>query len=632
MKTSRKRSLRSSKTPGDGFYRHVNGKWLKKHHIAAAMSEYSLTQEIQDITDNFLLESIKKLPESKTLTPSTDEDRLKLFEQIYKARNEQREEDYLRVCLSELMEFKTGSDIGQFFGWLCRHSVDTIIAIVNLRETHPPYFNRLAIVTNSLTLPLNYYSNPDSDAWKAYVQFVGTCSVELGLPFLMRAIEAEIQLARIMDAPYLNLSKSKEGRHLESMIPGFEWASFMDGLDLDSHWKSRIWIVDVPDKIKRLLKWVCKADTELVVALFSLHLIRVSATYLKKPIRDAANHLFGGTLLGLEKPESEEKQILKTIKNILPASLCNFYSKQAENTSVKGIQDLVEQIQESAISIMKDTTLLSKKAHRSTLEKLHRMKFLIGHGPSNPLPLITYNEDSILHTSLTIFSETMRDTVKYTGKPANSNNAYYPCFQVNASYYPETNHIVLPWGILQEPLYSQKEPLGWNYGTIGATIGHEITHAFDLEGSMFSERAIYKDSWTRRDRVRFGKQTRRVSHFYKKFKHHGKTLNGKKTLSEDWADLGGIKIALHALNNQLTSLSADKKKEAHRNFFIGYATSWRSLVRKKKMLYSLETSVHSPAEDRVDRIVPQFQEWVDAFDIDLTDALFIPVKDRLKFF
>lgn len=596
------------------------------------MSEYSLTQEIQDTTDNFLLESIKKLPESKTLTPNTDEDRLKLFEQIYKARNEQREEDYLRVCLSELMEFKSARDLSQFFGWLCRHSVDTIIGIVTLRETHPPYFNRLAIVANSLTLPLKYYSNQDSDVWKAYVEFIGTCSIELGLPFLMRAIEAEIQLARIMDAPYLDNSRSKEGHLLESMVPEFEWNGFMDGLDLDSHWKSRIWILDVPDKIKRLLKWVSSADTELVVALFSLHLIRVSATYLKKPIQNAANHLFGEVLLGLQKAESEERQFLNKVKNTLPAALCNFYSAHSQKARTKGIDDLVKQIQESAISIMKDTTLLSKKAHRSTLEKLHRMKFLIGQGPSNPLPLITYNEDSILHTSLTILSETMRDMVKYTGKPTNSNNAYYPCFQVNASYYPETNHIVLPWGILQEPLYSQKEPLGWNYGTIGATIGHEITHAFDLEGSMFSERAIYKDSWTRRDRARFGKQTRRVSHFYKKFKHYGKKLNGKKTLSEDWADLGGIKIALHALNKEIGSLSAEKRKEAHRNFFIGYATSWRTLVRKKKLLYALETSVHSPAEDRVDRIVPQFQEWVDAFDIDPTDTLFIPVKDRLKFF
>jgi len=320
------------------------------------------------------------------------------------------------------------------------------------------------------------------------------------------------------------------------------------------------------------------------------------------------------------------------MKQVLPGALCNFFSKQSEKTKTKGIDDLVESIQESAISIMKDTALLSKKAHRSTLEKLHRMKFLIGHGPSNPLAQIIYNEDSILHTSLTILSETMRDTVKYTGKPANYNNVYYPCFTVNASYYPETNHIVLPWGILQEPFYSKGKPLGWNYGTIGSTIGHEITHAFDLEGSMFSERAIYKDSWTRKDRARFGKQTRRVSHFYKKFKHYGKKLDGKKTLSEDWADLGGMKIALHALNKELTHLSAEKRKEAHRNFFIGYATSWRSLVRKKKMLYSLETSIHSPAEDRVDRIVPQFQEWVDAFDIDESDALFIPVKDRLKFF
>jgi hypothetical protein len=192
----------------------------------------------------------------------------------------------------------------------------------------------------------------------------------------------------------------------------------------------------------------------------------------------------------------------------------------------------------------------------------------------------------------------------------------------------------MPWGILQWPFYCKNAPLGWNYGGIGATISHEMTHAFDLEGIEYNPRAIYKEWWTPKDKNRFGQKTRKISKFFSQFKHYGIPLDGKKTLSENWADLGGIFISLRGLKTLLDSMNAsdEVRKEAHRQFFIAYATSWRTLVRKEKMLYAITTSVHAPALDRVDRIVPQFQEWYDAFDIRDTDPLYVKPKDRLKFF
>jgi predicted metalloendopeptidase len=96
--------------------------------------------------------------------------------------------------------------------------------------------------------------------------------------------------------------------------------------------------------------------------------------------------------------------------------------------------------------------------------------------------------------------------------------------------------------------------------------------------------------------------------------------------------LGGLKIALHSLNKILEGKSQELKKEAHRNFFMSYAVSWRELYRKKSLVYSMQTSVHAPSEDRVDRIVPQFGEWVQAFDIKKTDPLFLKEQERLHFF
>jgi predicted metalloendopeptidase len=129
-------------------------------------------------------------------------------------------------------------------------------------------------------------------------------------------------------------------------------------------------------------------------------------------------------------------------------------------------------------------------------------------------------------------------------------------------------------------------------------------------------------------------RTRKVKTFFSKFKHYGLHLDGEKTLSENWADFGGLRVSLNALKAEMDAMNLDeaKRKEAIRTFFISYASSWKDKMRKRNAVRKIQKSVHSLPEDRVDRIVPHFQEWVNAFDIKESDNLFIEPKDRLKFF
>jgi putative endopeptidase len=633
----------ATKRPGDGFYHYVNGHWLQNTHIAPWRSEYSVSDEVEQATDSLLLSAIRNLPEPdlfdvNTLTPKTAKDHLRLFRSIWNQSDSTKEEGFLRICLQELMEDLSSSDRLRSLGWLCRSRIPTILQNTIERETHPPYFVRVAFSSGSLLLPEKYYTDSSlhsTDIWKSYIHFVSTCSIELGLPFLIKAIDAETHFATSMDIAFTDILLTKKGSSLKNWIPDFDWSAFMQGLDIDKHWQNRVWILNSPDKIKKILTWINKANDEWVIALFALHLISFNAQYLRKPIRDAAEALFGRAIKGTQHSPPKDMQFLTVVKQILPSVLCTLYSSQEHTPNIlRDVEDLVSKLQNASIRLMKESHLFSKKTRASTQEKLHRMKFEIGKGPLNPLPDVTYTPDSIIHTILTILSQTTRMIIQSTGRPSNSKDGIYPCFQVNASYYPESNHIVLPWGILQWPFYCVNAPLGWNYGALGTTIGHEIVHAFDIEGSMYSPRGILKESWTRKNREAFGKQTRRVSRFFKKFKHYGKHIDGKQTLSENWADLGGLKISLGALKLELDQRAATSmvRQDAYRNFFLAYASSWRTLVRKEKMLYAMVTSVHAPAEDRVDRIVPQFQEWVDTFDIKESDRLFIPKKDRLPFF
>jgi putative endopeptidase len=338
-------------------------------------------------------------------------------------------------------------------------------------------------------------------------------------------------------------------------------------------------------------------------------------------------------LRGVSEEPPHEQRMLYDIKDILPDALCNLYAKRHRDQRIlSDLKRLVSDLRQSAIDVMSDTKVFSKNTKSRVKEKLNRMWFELGNGKETPLPDVTYTPDSLLHTIFSIHSARTKQITDLTGKPADKIHSSYPCFITNASYFEESNHIVIPWGILQWPFYDLNAPLGWNHGGIGATICHEMTHGFDLEGSLYSPRGVYKEWWTRKNRQTFDKQTRKVSRFFSKFKHYGKKLDGEKTLSENWADLGGLKIALHGLNKLVEGKSQDEIREAHRNFFLAYAVSWRENCRKKTMLYSILTSVHAPGEDRVDRIVPQFEEWVQAFNIKETDALYLPKSKRLTFF
>jgi len=631
-------AVSDTRQPGDGFYTFVNETWLKSNHVPPWKGAFGVSDEMTNQTNKELLQIIHSLEHlnSTNLRPKSATEHIQLLGYILKNKTVEKEEQYLQVCLHSLMAYKTSEDISKFLGWLVRCSVPTILDIGAREELQEPYLVRANLSTGSLLLPLKYYLDPSlkkTDVWLAYEEFISICSIELGIPFLHNVIELEQKLASIFNNSFRHLAENKKGSSLKSWAPDFEWSAFMDGLDLDSRWEKRIWTINSSERLKDVLKWISSSSEESVISILSMHLVRVAAPYLRPSIRNAYSKLYNLALRGVSEETPSEEQMLSDIKAILPDALCNLYAKKHKDARIlSDVKKLVSELKTAAIDVMSDTEVFSKKTKSRVKEKLNRMWFELGKGKEGPMPHITYTPDSLLHTIFSINSARVKNITSVTGKPADKIHSNYPCFETNASYFEESNHIVIPWGILQWPFYHLNAPLGWNHGGIGATICHEMTHGFDLDGSLFSPRGVYKEWWTRKNRQTFKKQTRKVSRFFSKFKHYGKRLDGEKTLSENWADLGGLKISLHGLNKILEHKTQKEKEDAHRNFFLAYAVSWREITRKKTMMYSILTSVHSPGEDRVDRIVPHFEEWVEAFNIKETDDLFLPEGKRLRFF
>jgi putative endopeptidase len=207
-------------------------------------------------------------------------------------------------------------------------------------------------------------------------------------------------------------------------------------------------------------------------------------------------------------------------------------------------------------------------------------------------------------------------------------------YRVNAYYFNENNEIVIPYGTIISPFYSREASPAWNYGALGSIIGHEMCHGFDEDGKEFSETGEKKRWWTRADNLAYQRKSGALISLYNKQTVHGKHIQGENTLSENIADLGGLAISLEALKTSQTVRGVSKEAVLHefREFFIAFATSWRTKYRKEKLDNMLYTDKHAPAFLRVNLVVAQMPEWYEAFDIDHTSPMYIPPEHRITIF
>jgi putative endopeptidase len=204
---------------------------------------------------------------------------------------------------------------------------------------------------------------------------------------------------------------------------------------------------------------------------------------------------------------------------------------------------------------------------------------------------------------------------------------------VNAFYSPNRNQIVFPAGILQPPFFDAGADDASNYGGIGSVIGHEISHAFDDQGSRFDGEGNLRNWWTDEDRSRFDAKTRSLVAQYDAFSPlPGYHVNGALTLGENVADNAGLAIAERAYRLSLDGCAApviDGYTGAQR-LFISFAQIWRDKVRDAFRIERLKVDPHSPGQFRADGALRNQNAFVDAFVVEPGDAMYLPPEQRIS--
>ena len=211
--------------------------------------------------------------------------------------------------------------------------------------------------------------------------------------------------------------------------------------------------------------------------------------------------------------------------------------------------------------------------------------------------------------------ESRREMAKL-GKPVDRSEWEMTPQTNNAYYEPTLNEMCFPAGILQPPFFDAMADDAVNYGSIGATIGHEMTHGFDDEGRQYDWQGNLKNWWTEEDAKRFEERAERVARQYDAYEVlPGLHINGHQTLGENIADIGGLRVAYTAYKMAIKG----KKPQAidgftpDQRFFIAFAQSWRTNERPQQVRLHVGSDVHSPVRWRVLGSVANFPEFYEAF-------------------
>jgi len=402
---------------------------------------------------------------------------------------------------------------------------------------------------------------------------------------------------------------------LTAMAPSFDWKTYLATAGVPG---TKVLNVSQPGFFQALDRELKRRPLADWKRYLRWHLVNVSARYLSRAFVDEDFAFHGKYLTGTEQMAPRWKRCVRWVDRDLGEALGQVFVQKNFSAELKAkTLAMVLGIEHAMEEDLRTLEWMSPPTRARALEKLAAMANKIGYPDRwRDYSSVTLVRDDF-HGNVTraVQFESARVLARI-GKPVDRGEWEMTPQTVNAYYSPSMNDMNFPAGVLQPPLYDPKMDAAPGYGNTGGTIAHELTHGFDDEGRQYDSRGNLRDWWTPQDADEFNRRTACVSDQYSSYVAVDDIhVNGKLTLGEDVADLGGLVLAYRAWRTSIANqrLMPIDGLTPEQRFFVGYAQWACANVRPQILRLRTRTDPHSPSKYRVNGLVVNMPEFGQAF-------------------
>ena len=644
MKYIDKSNMDISVSPGDNFYQYANGTWLKNNPVPNSKTRWGsfdllreesskrLQQLLEDaiknrtkdratqiIADFFTSGMDSMAIESRGYSPiKADLDRINNLQSIKDVLNE----------ITTLRTMGMGSALFGSFVGPDRKNVSVYIPSISQGGTSLPDRDYYLKDDARSTKIREAYKTHLNKVFKLVGEDETTSKLSAASVLKIETALAKAQMSRVeMRDPYKTYNKFSIA-DLNKLTPNVNWNVVLDELKIKG---ADSIITNNPNFLKSADALLNELPINDWKSYLRWTVIRSASPYLSSAFVNADFELNK-----VQTGQKEQTPRWQRMSSLIDRSLGDFigqlYVEKYFKPEAKArMLELVNNLQSTFADRIQKLDWMTEETKTKALEKLNAFVKKIGYPDKwKTYDGVTASKDDFIGNVRNVSVWQYNNMVNRMGKPVDRTEMNMTPPTINASYSPSNNDITFPAGILQFPFFDFGADDAVNYGGIGAVIGHEMTHGFDDQGRQYAADGNLKDWWTKEDATKFTAKAGEVVEQYNNFTVLDTIhVNGKLTLGENLADLGGLNIAYEAFT-KTEQYKKGKKIDGFnptQRFFLSWAQVWRSNALPETQAQLIITDPHSPGMHRANGPIVNMDSWYKAFKVKKDNAMY---KDEDK--
>ena len=633
--------------PGNNFFEYSNGGWIKANPVPSDRTQYGSFTVLYDNNEKKLKSLVDDLQNAEKLEDADAQKIAAIFKAgmdtvaINKAGYTPIEDALAKVDVLESKE-----DMMTLVAKMHQSYQSPFFHIMASQDDKNSQMIILHMYQGGLGMPdRDYYINDDErtkELRNAYANLIKEEFVLLGNDeataekMSVEVMEVETVLAKNsltrleLRDPFTTYNKTTV-EDLQKLSPAIDWANYFSTVGLEGLKDLNIGTVNF---VKELSNVIEKTDLSVLKTYLKWNIVNGAASFLSSDFENAKFDFYGKTLSGQQEMRPRWKRVLGTTNGALGEAVGKLYVEKYFPQEAKDrMLKLVENLRTAFAGRIQKLDWMSDITKEKALAKLNAITVKVGYPDKwkDYTALNINNSQSYYENAQNAMRFAFADNIKKVGKPYDKLEWGMTPQTVNAYYSPNANEIVFPAAILQAPFFNMDADDAVNYGAIGVVIGHEMTHGFDDQGRNYDLEGNLNNWWTEDDAIKFEEKTKViVNQFDNYVVLDSLHVDGKLTLGENIADLGGLSISWDAyqMTDEAKANESVDGFTTTQRFYLSYATIWRQTILDEELTRRLKEDVHSPGDARVNVPLFNIDRVYEAFDIEEGDKLFRAKEDR----